>query len=133
MTAKAKTVARILFGLFFIVAGIMHFVIPQFYVRIVPPILPFKAAIVAISGIAEIALGALLIIPRTIGIAAWGLVALLIAVYPANIYMALNADQFRDIAPSNTFHYIRLPLQFVMIGLALWLTRTNTEEPVSVA
>src|SRR5690242_9719121 len=103
MLTKVKTVARILFGLLFIAAGIAHFLIPQSYIRIVPPILPFKAALVAISGVAEIALGTLLMIPRTMKIAAWGLVALLIAVYPANIYMALNADQFRDIAPSNIF------------------------------
>jgi uncharacterized membrane protein len=115
-----KTVLRIVFGIFMIVAGIMHFVRPDFYARIMPPILPFKAALVAISGVAEMLLGAGLIVPRTQRISAWGLVALLVAVYPANIYMAVEADHFRDIAPSNWFHIIRLPLQFVMIGLCVW-------------
>src|SRR5688500_18893965 len=118
-----KNVLRVVFGVFMIFAGIMHFVRPDFYVRIMPPILPFKEAAVAISGIAEILLGAGLIVPRTKRIAARGLVALLVAVYPANIYMAVEADQFRDVAPSNWFHIIRLPLQFVMIGLCLWFTR----------
>jgi uncharacterized membrane protein len=120
-----KNVLRVLFGLFMIGAGIIHFVRPDFYVRIMPQILPFKEMLVAISGIAEMLLGVLLIVPRTSRIAAWGLVLLLIAVYPANIYMAIEADQFRDIAPSNLFHVIRLPLQFVMIGLCLWFTRTE--------
>lgn len=115
-----KSVLRIVFGAFMIVAGIMHFVRPDFYVRIMPPMLPFKAAAVAISGIAEMVLGAGLIVRRTQRIAAWGLVALLVAVYSANVYMAVEADRFRDIAPSNWFHIIRLPLQFVMIGLCVW-------------
>lgn len=114
-----------MFGLFMMFAGIMHFVIPQFYIRIVPPILPAKAAIVAISGIAELVLGALLIVPHTAHLAAWGLIALLVAVYPANIYMAIEADRFRDVASSNLFHVIRLPLQFVMIGLCYWFTRSD--------
>jgi uncharacterized membrane protein len=118
-----KNILRILFGLIMIGAGINHFVMPDFYIRIIPQFLPFKDLLVAISGIAEIVLGALLMLPRTSRIAAWGLIALLIAVYPANIYMAVEADQFRDIAPSNWFHIIRLPLQFVMIALCLWFAR----------
>src|SRR5687767_8838605 len=113
---RIKIVSRYLFGLFMITAGIMHFVVPNFYIRIIPPPIPFKEAVVLISGLVEIALGALLILPRTSRAGAWGLVALLIAVYPANIYMAVQADQFLDIAPSMAFHVIRLPLQFVMIG-----------------
>jgi uncharacterized membrane protein len=123
-SVKLKTAARILFGLFFIAAGINHFVMPQLYMRIEPPLIPFPDAVVIVSGIAEIALGAGLIVPQTSRWSAWGLVALLIAVYPANIFMAVRYDQFLDVAPSIVFHIIRLPLQFVMIGLALWFTRS---------
>jgi uncharacterized membrane protein len=118
-----KVIARIVFGLFFIAAGVMHFVMPQSYARIVPPALVYRYAIVLVSGLAEIVLGVALMVPQTSRWAAWGLVALLIAVYPANIYMALHYDEFLDVAPSIWFHVIRLPLQFVMIGLALWFTR----------
>src|SRR5262245_13585201 len=98
-----KNVLRVLFGLSMICTGTLHFTMPDFYVRIMPPFIPLKDLMVAISGVAEIVLGILLIIPRTHRLAAWGLVALLIAVYPANIYMAVEADKFRDISPSDWF------------------------------
>lgn len=124
-----KTMMRVVFGAFIIFAGIMHFTRPDFYIRITPPILPYKEAIVIVSGLAEIGLGIGLIVPHTRRIAAWGLVALLVAVYPANIYMALEAEQFRDVAPSNWFHLIRLPMQFLMIALCVWFARSTYKIP----
>ena len=105
-------------SLFYIGAGISHFINPDWFVRIVPPILPFNIAIVYISGITEIILGSLLIFPRTRFIAGWGLILLLLAVYPANIYVALTNGKAMDTTPMMAWG--RLPFQFVFIGLAYW-------------
>ncbi|HIA80074.1 MAG TPA: DoxX family protein [Candidatus Marinimicrobia bacterium] len=116
--SKIKTISIIIMSLFYIGAGISHFINPDWFVRIVPPILPFKIAIVYISGISEIILGSLLIFPRTRFIAGWGLILLLLAVYPANIYVALTNGKAMDTTPMMAWG--RLPFQFVFIGLAYW-------------
>jgi len=118
MKFKIKTISIIIMSLFYIMAGTNHFINPNWYVRIVPPILPFKTAIVYISGILEIILGSLLIFPKTRFIAGWGLIILLVAVYPANIYVALTNGEAMDITP--LIAWGRLPFQFVLIGLAYW-------------
>ena len=118
MKFKIKTISIIIMSLFYIMAGTNHFINPDWYVRIVPPILPFKTAIVYISGILEIILGFLLIFPKTRFIAGWGLIILLVAVYPANIYVALTNGEAMDITP--LIAWGRLPFQFVLIGLAYW-------------
>ena len=115
---KIKTISIIIMSLFYIMAGTNHFINLDWYVRIVPPILPFKTAIVYISGILEIILGSLLIFPKTRFIAGWGLIILLVAVYPANIYVALTNGEAMDITP--LIAWGRLPFQFVLIGLAYW-------------
>ena len=118
MKSKIKTLSIIIMTLFYIMAGTNHFINPDWYVRIVPPILPFKTAIVYISGILEIILGTLLIFPKTRFIASWGLILLLVAVYPANIYVALTNGEVMDTTP--LIAWGRLPFQFVFIGLAYW-------------
>ena len=118
MKFKIKTISIIIMSLFYIMAGTNHFINPDWYVRIVPPILPFKTAIVYISGILEIILGSLLIFPKTRFIAGWGLIILLVAVYPANIYVALTNGEAMDITP--LIAWGRLPFQFILIGLAYW-------------
>ena len=118
MKSKIKTLSIIIMTLFYIMAGTNHFINPDWYVRIVPPILPFKTAIVFISGILEIILGTLLIFPKIRFIAGWGLILLLLAVYPANIYVALTNGEVMDTTP--LIAWGRLPFQFVFIGLAYW-------------
>ena len=118
MKFKIKTISIIIMSLFYIMAGTNHFINLDWYVRIVPPILPFKTGIVYISGILEIILGSLLIFPKTRFIAGWGLIILLVAVYPANIYVALTNGEAMDITP--LIAWGRLPFQFVLIGLAYW-------------
>ncbi len=105
-------------GSFYIAVGIQHFTNPYWFVRIVPPLLPYKLELVYISGISEVTLGMLLMFKRTRYLAGFGLIILLIAVYPANIYLALTNG-----AAINTTPFIawgRLPFQFVFIGLAYW-------------
>lgn len=112
-----------LFGSFFILAGINHFVQTDFYVRIMPPYLRWHLELVYLSGLLEMLLGAMLLIPKFTVLAAWGLIALLIAVFPANIHMALNSDQSPSMPPLAL--WLRLPLQGVLIAWAYWLTRSE--------
>ena len=122
-----KTVRAILkavFGIFFVGAGANHFLATGFYLRMMPAYLPWHVELVYLSGLAEIALGILLLIPTTSRLAAWGLIALLMAVFPANLQMALHPDTFREF--SATGLWIRLPLQALLIAWAYRYTRTNT-------
>jgi len=116
-----KSLARYLFAVGFIVAGLNHFLMTAFYVSIVPPYLPAPLALVIISGLAEIGLGALLLFQRWASLAAWGLIALLIAVFPANLHMALHPELY-PFAPAALL-WLRLPLQAVLIAWAYWHTR----------
>jgi len=118
-----KAVMKYLLCILFVFTGVMHFVNPPFYLRIMPPYLPWHLFLVYLSGVCEFALGILLIIPKYTRLAAWGLVALLVAVYPANIHMALNQHLYPEVPP--LFHWIRLPLQFILIAWAWWFTRPD--------
>ena len=116
-----RTVMKWILGLLFAAAGINHFLMPETYVAIMPPYLPWPLTLVCLSGAAEALLGILLLIPKFQSRAAWGLIALLIAVFPANLHMALKPDEFPDIPPVAL--WIRLPLQAVLIAWAYWFTR----------
>ncbi len=119
--ATGKLVGKWLFGVLFVVAGMLHFVAPAFYMKIMPPYLPLHRELVFASGVAEVGLGLLLLIPRTSRFAAWGLIALLIAVFPANIYVYQNRESFPQLSP--LAHLLRLPLQGVLILWAYLYTR----------
>lgn len=118
-----KQITRWLCGLLYIAAGINHFVSPDLYVPMMPDYLPWHLALVYLSGVAESLLGALLLVPRTSRWAAWGLIALLLAIFPANINMAIHPDQFDWATP--TALYLRLPMQAVLIAWAWWYTRPD--------
>jgi uncharacterized membrane protein len=111
---------RRLCGPTFIFAGIMHFVIPKVYARIVPPYLPRQREIVYASGVAEIAGGVGLMVPRWRRAGGWWTIATLIAVFPANLHMALHPEQFSDVPGGKLSLYARLPLQAVFVG---WVRR----------
>lgn len=119
---SAKTYLLYPMALLYLSAGIAHFAIPEFFVSIVPPALPAPELINVISGLAELMLALGLLLPRTRRWAAWGVVALLIAVFPANIYMALEPAKF-EMPPAALWG--RLPLQFVLIAWAWWYTRPD--------
>jgi len=106
-----------------VVAGILHFVQIEPFVRIVPGFLPAPTALVYISGVIEILLGLGLLIPAIQKFSAWGLVALFIAVYPANLNMAFNDIHLKGVPDGWWFQAMRLPFQFVLIAWAYWLTR----------
>lgn len=102
-------------AILYIVAGINHFRVPRLYLKIIPPYFPKPKTLNLICGGSEIVLGAALCIPMLTKFAAWGIIALLIAVFPANIYMYLNDNASLGI-PS-WLRLIRLPLQ---LGLIWW-------------
>jgi len=117
-----KTLTRFLFGTLFVLAGLNHFRNPSFYVGIMPPYLPWHVELVYISGVAEIVLGMMLLFPRWTVLAAWGLIALLIAVFPANIHMTMHSELYPSI--SLTALWVRLVIQGVLIAWAYWYTRS---------
>ncbi len=123
---KLKTVLKYLLCAFMVFAGVMHFRNPDFYLKMMPPYLPWHSGLVYLSGIFEILLGVLLIIPRFTRLAAWGIIALLIAVFPANLYLASHAELMPNASP--TFHLLRLPFQIVFIVWAWWFTRADAER-----
>ena len=109
---------RFLLGAFFLAAGSIHFLKPKPYAAIVPDVLPRKLEIVYASGVAEIAGGALVLPERTRRAAGWWLIATLVAIFPANVNMAVHADRFRSV-PEPVL-WARLPLQALLIA---WVWR----------
>jgi uncharacterized membrane protein len=105
------------FGPFFVFAGIMHFVIPRQYEAIMPERLPAKRELVYASGVAEIAAGAGTMHPRTRRAASWLSVATLLAVFPANVNMALHPERYR-LPGGRAALWGRLPLQALLIAWA---------------
>jgi uncharacterized membrane protein len=116
---------RLLFGTAFIAAGILHFVYPAYYQAIVPPYLPAPAALVAVSGGAEILGGAGLLVRRWRRAAGWGLIALMLAVFPANVEMLRQAREHGASALVQAALWLRLPFQGVLIWWAWRLSRAN--------
>ena len=105
-------------ALFFVIGGISHFVVSDFFIKSMPEYLGYHKELVLISGVFEL-LGAIgILIPQTRLVAGYGLIALLIAVYPANINMALHPENYPDI--SELFLYLRLPLQFLFLWFVWW-------------
>ena len=106
---------------FYISAGLLHFTNTNWFLQIVPPYLPIKLELVYLSGLLEVILGIMLIVPFLRYYAGWGLILLLIAVYPANIYLAqTNGPAMNTSAP---LAWGRLPFQFIFIGIAYWHTK----------
>lgn len=108
-------------SLLYVAAGIYHFIRPRFYMKIMPPCLPWHAELVYISGAIEIILGLLLLPVATRWLAAWGVIILLMAVFPANIQMAINYWSRNN--PYLWIAIARLPLQFLLIWWAWHYTK----------
>src|SRR3954468_19814595 len=104
-----RTVFRWLLGGLFVVAGVAHFARPDEFARSIPPYFPEPEAIVYVSGVCELVLGLLALVPRTAPADGWGLVALLIVVFPANVHMARHPELFPHLPPVALG--ARLPLQ----------------------
>lgn len=121
-----KEILRWVLAVFILTAGILHFVVPEQFARIVPP--PFDPLpAVYISGVFEILGGIGLLVPPVSSMAAWGLISLFIAVYPANIYMAVHNIKLEGIPQNPVLYWGRLPLQFVLIAWAYWYTSKSKD------
>ncbi|GIW41431.1 MAG: membrane protein [Candidatus Binatia bacterium] len=125
-----KLVLKWVMGVFYVVAGTMHFVRPEFYLRIMPEYLPYHRELVFLSGVCEVVLGVLVLVPRFTKWAAWGIVALLIAVFPANVNMAVNRivpPGAPDLSPlaQQILLWARLPLQGLLVAWAWWYTQDD--------
>ncbi|WP_208732188.1 DoxX family protein [Leptospira perdikensis] len=117
-------------GAFYIIAGTNHFFSPDFYLEIMPDYLPFHELLNVTSGLAEITLGVLVLYERMRKIVCFGIILLLLAIYPANINMLLTALEGKDYGVPIWALYARLPVQFLFIYWA-WFVRDykETEEP----
>jgi uncharacterized membrane protein len=122
------SVLRALLGAFMTLMGVLHFTHADVFASVVPDYLPAPLLLVYVSGICEIALGVGLLFERTRTLAAWGLIALYIAVFPANVHMALHPDLPLagippDMRPSALGLWLRLPFQLVFLYWAYRYTR----------
>jgi uncharacterized membrane protein len=114
-----------LFAIFFIGAGVLHFLFPAPYMRIMPPFLPWPKTLVWVSGAAEMTGGLGLLVGRFQRAAAYGLALLLVAVFPANVYMAVEHVWFPGIMGESWLQWMRLPLQIPQVMWALYYTRKD--------
>lgn len=128
--SRTKSAVRVVIALAMVWVGVLHFVQPAGFVKIVPPWLPAPELLVAVSGVAEILGGAGLLVPRVRRLAAFGLVALFVAVFPANVYMAMHDVQPFAVHVSRAAQWARLPFQAVFIAIALWLARAPRRPAV---
>jgi uncharacterized membrane protein len=111
-------------------AGFNHLLNPQFYVAIMPPGLPDPKWLNVLSGLAEILLAVFLLEPRTRVLAAWGIIALLIAVFPANVYVAMNNVGIDGPGTgAGGLNWVRLPFQALFLVWAWWYTQPDVETP----
>lgn len=115
-----KIILMYVLGAFFIYAGYSHFKIPKFFLKITPPWVPKPEVVNIIVGIAEIVLGIALLVPHTRVWAAWGMIVLLVAVFPANVYHYTSGGAGTRVPMK--FLAWRLPFQFVFLAWAYWYT-----------
>ncbi|MBR8836363.1 MAG: DoxX family protein [Stigonema ocellatum SAG 48.90 = DSM 106950] len=128
-----KELFRVILAVSIIIVGVTHFTVPDQYAKIVPPQLPYPVGLVYLSGFYEILGGIGLLVPPVSQAAAWGLIALFIAVFPANINMAVNHIKVDNIPDSNLLQAVRLPFQAVFIAWAWWYTKpTDLEKQASI-
>ena len=124
--SRTRRVLLWVMGLFYVGGGIVHFVNPGFYLPMMPPYLPYHLELVYLSGLAEIVLGAAVLVPRTRRLAAWGIILLLIAIFPANLHIAMNDVPLAGATEgAGVWNWVRLPFQGVLIWWAWLYTRAD--------
>ena len=119
---QLRRFSALVIGIAFIGVGSLHFLKPEFFFRIMPPWIPWHAAAVYVSGVFEFLGGIGVLVPQTRRLAGLGILALLLAVFPANIHMALNASDYADISPPIGL-WLRLPMQPLLMLWVWWATR----------
>ncbi len=120
-----KEIWRVILAVAISVVGVLHFAVPAPFIKIMPPQLPYPEALVYISGFFEILGGIGLLVPPVSRAAAWGLIALFIAVFPANINQAINSIPIEGIPHHPLLYWFRLPFQAVLIAWAWVYTKPD--------
>ena len=120
------SVLKIVFALFMVYAGVQHFIKPDFFVPFVPQFLPFKMAVVYVSGLFEIGFGMLLFFKKYAKMAALGIFVLLLLFLPIHIWDVISET---PVIGSKTAAWIRLPIQFLLIFL-IWKIKNNSAKPL---
>ena len=119
-------------SLLYITVGVKHFINPDFFVTIVPPIINWKEEAVLVSGFIEVLLGILLLFNQTRKLAAWGIILLLIAVLPANIYLYLSEIPREILSISKSQALFRIPFQIPLIIISYWHSKEIHSKQLSI-
>ena len=118
-----KSFLIIISSIFYVIVGIKHFIEPEYFLSIVTPYLPYHLELVYISGLFEILFGLLILFPKYRYYGAIGLILLLVAVFPANIYLAQSKEAQEAIGATQEIATWRLPIQGVLIWIAYYIRR----------
>ena len=118
-----KSFLIIISSIFYVIVGIKHFIEPEYFLSIVPPYLPYHLELVYISGLFEILFGLLILFPKYRYYGAIGLILLLMAVFPANIYLAQSKEAQEALGATQEIATWRLPIQGVLIWIAYFIRR----------
>jgi uncharacterized membrane protein len=118
-----KSILIVISSIFYTIVGIKHFIEPDYFLSIIPPYLPFHIELVYISGFFEILFGLMILFPKYRYYGSIGLILLLIAVFPANIYLAQNKEAQEAIGTSQQIAIWRLPMQGILIWIAYWIRK----------
>ena len=119
-------------SLLYVTVGVKHFTNTDFFVTIVPPIINWKKEAVFISGLIEVILGVLLVFNQTRKLAAWGIILLLIAVFPANIYLYISEVAREALSISKGQALLRLPFQIPLMIIAYWHSKEIHSKQLSI-
>ena len=119
----AKYILIIISSIFYVIVGIKHFIEPDFFLPIVPPYLPYHLELVYISGVFEILFGSMILIPKYRYWGSIGLILLLIAVFPANIFLYQSKEAQEALGASQEIATWRLPIQVILILVAYWIRK----------
>ena len=119
----AKYILIIISSVFYVIVGIKHFIDPNYFLAIVPPYLPYHLELVYISGVFEIVFGLMILIPKYRYWGSIGLIFLLVAVFPANIYLAQSTQAQEAIGATQDIATWRLPVQGIFIWIAYWIRK----------
>ena len=119
-------------SLLYVIVGVKHFTNTDFFVTIVPPIINCKEEVVLVSGLIEMILGILLLFNQTRKFAAWGIILLLIAVFPANIYLYLSETARDTLSISKNQALYRLPFQIPLMIISYWHSKEIHSKQLSI-
>tara|TARA_B100001750_G_scaffold144973_1_gene115781 strand:+ start:214 stop:660 length:447 start_codon:yes stop_codon:yes gene_type:complete len=126
-----KLLSIYIMSFFYIYIGVKHFLDLEYFMNIMPKYIPYHKTMIYISGILEILLGTIIIIPKWRSLASYGLILLLLAVFPANIYLYTSKEAQEILEISKQDALIRMPFQVLLIIIAYWHSLKNSSKNFS--